>query len=490
MNLHEEIRKIINEIKLQGYNNICIWAPALNVGGGTYVYCNFVNYLTQNTDLNVYYMDYLDSYARHLLKNNKKVKFLTYDEKNPNFPLKDKTIILVNSTRIVQLTNMNPDNKVLFWHYETIKCGWDLVLIDNETKKYFKLAKDNNAMIYHDWSGRYSLNMTYNVGFKNKDYFYITLPPVSTFCDKKYTDQNSINIAFLSRLYPDKIQSLFYLIDNFSKYQSDKKRRLHIIGDGKSKKDVLEFCKKYEDNIEFIFTGTISRNNLDSYLIDNIDILFAIGTSVLEGAKLKLPSVMLFTGINKPIKSNEAIWIYNSKEHTVAIVEESKQAFGVKCDTFNDIIDSVYQNKNGKRDQGRKCYKYYLDNHSSYDEMVIGLLNALKNTTLTFRKIQKCIRYIPYTCMKITIYRFFGFNLIKKYSILNRVKVKLLMWSIYRSKIKPNLEIYHILGIKFLEKRIMNVNLVTYHILGIKVFSRQIKSVFKFPATLFKDDYK
>ena len=63
-------------------------------------------------------MDYPNGYPSNLLSETPEVKILHYDEKNLTFPIKEKCAIITNSTRLIQIPNMRPDNKLLFWHYE------------------------------------------------------------------------------------------------------------------------------------------------------------------------------------------------------------------------------------------------------------------------------------------------------------------------------------------------------------------------------------
>ena len=134
-NYTTQFKLLAEEIKKQGYKNICFWLPADNVGGGTYIFCKIAEYLSKNTNFNLFYMDYKGGYPSKLLANNPDIKILTFDDNTSAFPLKEKCIIVTNSTRVIQIKNMNPENKILFWHYETILCAWHLLFLDNETKR-------------------------------------------------------------------------------------------------------------------------------------------------------------------------------------------------------------------------------------------------------------------------------------------------------------------------------------------------------------------
>lgn len=469
MDYKEQIQKLVGEIKAQGYENICFMQPALNIGGGPLIEANLAKYLVNNTELNLYFCDYNQGYGEFLLKDCPKVKKLIYKDDDIIFPLKEKCILVTDSTRVVLIKNMHPESKFLFWHYQTNPCGWEYVLINNESKKYLELTKKENAMVYHDWSGRNSLSRFTKINFTNKDYIHIVLDKKDKECSFKFINNEEINICFLSRLAIDKMQALFNLVKNFATYKTDKKKRLHVIGDGKTRNQVEEYCKKYENEIEFIFTGSIARENLDNYLVNNIDILFGVGTCVVEGAALKLPSVVLILD-TKEFNDTDAFWLYDSKEYTVGILKEQKSDLKIKYTKIHEILDDVYKRDN-KEKNGKECYEYYINNHENYDELVCNFLNSLKNTSLTYKKIKKCIKYIPYSKYSHEILKFKKVTIVKKVNFLNKTKYLLFGF----------IEI-------FKEKRLKKET--KYYILGIpckKIF----KKVYDFPAARFdnRKDY-
>ncbi|WP_236848455.1 glycosyltransferase [Campylobacter devanensis] len=265
------------------------------------------------------------------------------------------------------------------------------------------------------------------------------------------------------------MQALFNLVKNFATYKTDKKKRLHVIGDGKTRKQVEEYCKKYENEIEFVFTGSIARENLDDYLIKNVDILFGVGTCVVEGAALKLPSVVLILDM-KEFDDLEAFWLYNSKEYTVGILKEQKKDLKIKYTKIHDILDEIYS-KNNKKKNGENCYKYYIRNHENYDQFAYNFLNSLKNTTLTYKKIKKCIKYIPYSQYSHELYKLKKLTIIKKITFFNKTK-----WLLFGF-----IEI-------FKEKRLTKES--KYYILGIPC-KKTSKKVWDFPAARFdnRKDY-
>ena len=450
-NFIEKIKQAADTCIKQGYKSLCIIHPALNVGGGSFVYKKILERLEKETNLNLYYMDYPNGYISQEFKNvGSRVHCLPYNPDTEHFPISEKCIVVCNSTRIVMLPKMNKKNKILLWHYETIPCTWNVVLLDNEAKKYLKLCKKNNAMCYIDWASRDVLNRYWNVGFKNKDYIFCSIPEKQFKPQYKLCQKNTLNVGWIGRLAHDKIQSIFYIIENLAQYKTDKKIRFHIVGTGLCDNMVRQFCQKYK-NIEFIFTGTIQRENLDDYILNNIDLLFAMGASVLEGASLKIPSAVVLED-TKPIADKDAFWLFDTKEYCVGVLKEQKKDFKIKYTSISDML-SVVDSDEGKKLIGERCYDYYLKHFSNFDEVVFNFLSFCSKTTLTAKKLKKCIMYMPYNSIKeVKIWSLFGKKILTITKLANKIIYKSFGFRWLKIKIDKNRPVYRLCGLKFTTK--------------------------------------
>ncbi|ECP5247124.1 glycosyltransferase family 4 protein [Campylobacter lari] len=454
--------KLIEEILKQGYRNICFMLPAKNIGGGTKKFCELAILLSQCNQLKIYYMDYKNGYPSYLLKDSD-VEIIEYKDTDIFFPLKE-CIVVTNSTRMILLKQMDKNNKVFFWHYETTPCGWSTLMLNNETNKFMKLVDDNNAMSFLDWASKDSLNRypPFKI-FKKLNYWYVTVDPKKNHSNFKIINKDEINICWLSRLNIDKITALLNLIEIFAHYSTDKKKRLHIIGDGVSRKTVEEFCSKYQKYIEFVFTGSLTLDDANFYMVKNADIVFGMGASILESAALKIPSVILFASHNR-YTDNEALWLKDSREKCIALTIEQKKDFNANYTSIIDIINSVYNEPSGKLKYGLLCYRYYKENHCDLNKLANNVLLFLKNSTLTFDKISKCLKFIPYCLIEIERKKILNKTFFLKIKHLNGIR-------------------YRFLGATFF--RVKNSgSQITYFLFGINIFSKEVKKCFRFPVAL------
>ncbi|EGD7496634.1 hypothetical protein DP320_25900, partial [Shigella dysenteriae] len=170
---------------------------------------------------------------------------------------------------------------------------------------------------------------------------------------------NDYNVAVLGRLCTDKIYSIINLLDNIEKLAFEGKVNVHIIGDGPDK-SIINQNEYKKSNI--IFVGTLSSDELEIYLAKYVDILFAMGTSVLEGASISLPSVIIPHNMH-PISCDSYVYLQDSKGYCLGWYDDQFDELNLKPVSLQSIFDDVYKNRN-KAILGQKAYLYFEKNHS------------------------------------------------------------------------------------------------------------------------------
>lgn len=406
----KQLKILSEEIHKQGFSSICFWLPTRSVGGGTFLFCELADYIINNTDFKVYYLDCPDGYAHQLLEGNDRINIINYNLSDDCFPIKEPLLIFTNTTRAIQIKGMNPKSKMVFWHWETNPVGWDSLYLLNEATRITKSMQNSGALLFHDWSSYNMLVKQIKVRIDTPKYFPVFLPNVKT--DYKKLDlisPNEINIAWVGRLSHDKVNSLNNIITCFAKYKTNKIKRFHIIGDGLCADKVYEHAKKYMNQMEFVFNGTIPHDELSEYLTTKIDALFAMGTAVLEGAALGMPAIAV-TLSNNAYFDDDFYFLPDTKEYCVGITHLQKKEFDVCYTKFNKILDRIINGE--KASIGKRCYDFFLRNYCSYFDRTKWLLEAFKNSNFTFRKLKAILKFVPYNQIQVKSYRYKSANLV------------------------------------------------------------------------------
>lgn len=415
MTTEERIINYINQLRNDGFEAICFLLPAYNVGGGTFYFCELAKCIVSKCSIEVYYCDYKNGYPSSLLENSG-VKIVEYLDKEIEFPIREKCIVITNSTRAILLKKMRPDNKIFFWHYETFHCGWDSVFLRGETNSFFELCFTHKAMSFHDWSGWRSLSDDFGKEF-NKIYLPLSLPMKGKRALGNPKKEDEINLTWLGRLGHDKVRSLEYLIENFAKYQTNRRKILHIVGDGFERAFIEKRCQSFSQSIEFDMPGTVPHDQIGDYLIENTDILFAMGLSAYEGITLGIPTATVLIDTRR-IEKDAFLWLHDSHDFSAGILTEQMESFGEGFRKFSDIMEK-YLDSLSRREIHEKMDKFCSMYCLSNEQKVEMLLSSLLDCSLSMGDVAGCLKYIPYRNIVIKKTRLFG----------RKLPDKMLSWS-------------------------------------------------------------
>lgn len=177
----------------------------------------------------------------------------------------------------------------------------------------------NNAIIFTDGVGVYNTvkkSCESSVEDLEKNIVPIAIDcPDENLWKKRICDKHNqtIRISWVGRVSNDfKAIPIVHLIDDIESYLTHENLRveLTIVGDGDAISLIKEKALTMSFPIDFI--NNIPYEELNEYFSDRVDLLIAMGTSALDGAKIGCPTVVI-----TPVRPNdpervEYRWIYDS----------------------------------------------------------------------------------------------------------------------------------------------------------------------------------
>lgn len=379
--------------------SLTFFYAAPKVGGIQLLFIRLANYLS---DLNykVYYIDYTDGFSRDKL--NKKVNIINYFGNNVLTINHDTFLITPLSNLISILTGkiiLSKKVKLFFWcvHPYELLDFFPLIITfkkifnlgSQKIKKYLDLLfkkdiiilKNLTEFLYNYNSFVFMDNETFTkskelleLNIDNPNYLPIPLEKSLKIPNYNLINNDEINIAWLGRLVDFKIFPLINLIENsnISVQKFNKKINLHIIGSGN--KEHLIKNINISDKLNIIYKGTMVGNELEEYLLNKVDILFAMGTSCLEGARLGIPSVCYDYSYNYIHLDYKFNWLYQFMDFVLGREINTLKAQNIN--TFDEILNEIYINNN-KKLIGEKSHDYFLNNHEikAVSKLLITKLN-------------------------------------------------------------------------------------------------------------------
>lgn len=123
------------------------------------------------------------------------------------------------------------------------------------------------------------------------------------------------NVGWLGRIDVDfKVWALIKLLLDVDKYNVQglfSLRKFIIIGSGNADDYIRDLIPKLSFHVEWV--KFVDNDKLEQFLFENIDLMFAMGTSVLESAKIGIPSIIVQPCREGDIPSAAAYrWVYQS----------------------------------------------------------------------------------------------------------------------------------------------------------------------------------
>ena len=384
-------------------NSIIFLYPSKVVGGAELLFIKIAKYLS-NSGRDVYYVDYIDGFARkELLGSN--VKFIDFDNDKPVTIDFEATIIsavfhLNDLNKFVNITNDKV--KLFFWCIHPFNIFFLIKKIVRPSKRSFKLGHyyarifrrkqlakmqillrgliSLKSLYFMDYMNLYANEYMFDLKIPKKDYLQVIF-------DKNHIPNNSpdlinnfINAAWIGRLDVDKISALENVLDELLTAYPEKEINFHIIS-SQNLFDKSHTAQKKYKNINIIHSGVLLNEDLHEYLRSNVDILFAMGTSTFEGARQKIPTILLDFSYKK-IDTKKYKWLYETKDYCVGFIYPT--CAELNTHTMRDVVDQVFKNK---QNIGNLCNKYVIDNFLIED--VVQKLEAYISTNeLTWKEFK------------------------------------------------------------------------------------------------------
>lgn len=239
---------------------------------------------------------------------------------------------------------------------------------------------NNNALCFMSSSHYYSL-LKYDIKTKS-----IPLLPIPFKTPKKSFVKplsSTINISYIGRGEEKwKVIPVKRLLSDL--YNVDRKISVHIITTNINKfKDFLQPFKFSDYRHKIHFYSDLHDEKLTSFLIDNIDLNFGMGTSVLESGALGIPTAFLDASYDELPKDYNYRWLFETDGYDLGKplwLFEKQTGYNI-CELIDQIVDNEKKEK-----ISQKCFHYVNENHS-IDIVTNKFFELSKKTTLTVSKI-------------------------------------------------------------------------------------------------------
>lgn len=355
-----------------------------------------------------YVVDYPDGAMARNITAEDKVKVLPYTEKDGS-TIEDDAMIIFQSFRTCfwpENLRLRPKTKVFWWTLHG-RCLAPVLIPEPAAELTFKYSwlYKTVALFYWPFMHRFAklvddmiaagalhfmdattfMGGVEHIPMKTRQIDRYLPVPASDYDGelKRVKSADELNVCWLGRLSDEKTPILKYTIRKLAGYalQHQQKITLHVLGWGEHQEEVdsMELDNEYFKQLK---SRPIKSTEINGFLLQNIDVMFAMGTSALEAAKLGVPTVMV-DATYEEIKGDYVFKpIYERTGYELAHLI-TKKDFEPGNKSFERIMDLV---NNHFEEFSQQSRDYFVKNHalSSVGEQFVSLI---KKSDFTFDRM-------------------------------------------------------------------------------------------------------
>ena len=314
--------------------------PSKKAGGMSLLFMRIAEYLSTTNKAQTYLIDYEDGFMSSN-RDKSLTNFLAYSDENTICVPDDGILILQAMTpwSIYPSLQIGPNVKIVFWNcypfglvpilpgVRTLMKSNTMVaaLILNtilygykrKMRDFTSLLMRLNGIIFQDTAGLEVTQGYLKMQLDGARFLNIPALPadkIKSSSQQRIVSKKIIKVTWVGRIVDMKYFILQYTLAKLNKIQRELDLTIvvTIVGQGdfldKLKKDCLDL-----KNLSFNFIEHLSPIDLDQFLLDETDILLAMGTSSLEGAKLGIPTLLLDVCYKKIDDGYVYTWLHERK---------------------------------------------------------------------------------------------------------------------------------------------------------------------------------
>ncbi|MDH0718590.1 glycosyltransferase [Acinetobacter junii] len=366
---------------------IYLFYPSRILGGAELLILRTAS-LLKNSGFDVAIIDIENGWISNQVKTQKKDISLKYIY-NEKIKLEDDSILITTANFKFKLDDFFEESsaKVIFWvvqPYNIIttlpkmplkkRNKFDVLYLVNKTymnlveNKYRAVILDiinKNGIVAMDGQCNDILKEYYSLSYQ--EYLPVFVEDLNLRMSIEKKNTRPIRAVWVGRIDKEfKIHILKKVIFDLKSYIQSGSVELNIIGDGEGLNELICFCKKIAVYEKIVFLGTLNREDLERH-IKYMDIGFAMGTSAIDIASFKVPTILLDFSYSKVIDYKYR-WFFEAENFDLG-----RDICFLKDINNMRAIEQIFQELNCDKDNiGMKSYFHVINNHGE-EQIVVKL---------------------------------------------------------------------------------------------------------------------
>ena len=385
--------------------------PYRGVGGVSPLFVRIAEHLQQHHLAQCHLVDYADGLMARL-SSDIGVQLEVYQDEGGKIAIPDGAVAVFQSMTpwsIFPGITLTSDVRIFYWNCHPFNLipllpgfrrpmqgseGLARLVLGTILRRYRKkiglliaLLISNNAIGFMDST---NLRITENyLGVAISDPIFLPIPALGNFENQFIAISRDLSkqlrVVWVGRIVDFKFFTLHRALVELNKLQPALGRSIGvtIVGEG-------DYCERLNtvvsslQNLEFKFIKSIPAKQMDNFVVQNTDLLIAMGTSALEGARLGVPTILLDIAYAPVSADYRFCWLYERTGFTlgdVVGVEHFAPGNDSMASCIRELINNLPQ-------VSAMTFSYVQKNH---DLTSIGakMLQVISSSNCTYGELYK-----------------------------------------------------------------------------------------------------
>lgn len=384
--------------------SLTFYFPYREVSGVPVLFSRLVNHIAEhNKNVKLFVIDYIDGAIAVNLINNNSISLIPFEDgKRVEVPQNSTLILQAILPYSIRPELVIPEEtKIIFWclHPDNlVPILFPIPYVRNLQNKSFIFYKIISKLLFHNTLKRLSsfVNLCIEkkaIWFMDQSNFdklskylfidlpsvdFVPVPAVKAFEWQRKEialgTKENLNICWIGRLCDFKSHILIYTIQRLSEIAKEMKIPIqyYVIGKGPFEEKIKQLIVN-NDYFEIIVKGAMNPVELDEFILSDIDVISAMGTSALEGAKFGSPVILLDISYY-PIKGDYLFrWLHDTINFDLGH-DITHKDIQTSNNSLKQMLNDLLYNYKQLSDLS---YSYFIKNHDI--EIVSNLV--IKNAT-------------------------------------------------------------------------------------------------------------
>lgn len=242
------------------------------------------------------------------------------------------------------------------------KLFWHTLLVQDyfKIKRFISIINKHNALVFLDTDIVCNIENNLRIRLNEPKILPLFSQDVSEnlYIKNRVKSQNTVTMGWIGRLADFKISILNKVLEDAFEYSQKNRQNVlfHIVGSGEYEAELLTYNSTY---FSIIRLSHVAPSELASYML-KLDIIFAMGTTALDAARIGIPTVRLDYSFKKVAHNYGYKMLYEVDGFSLGD-RIGSNGFKNGHHTFDDLMNMLNENK---LLLSRKCFSYYEKNHS------------------------------------------------------------------------------------------------------------------------------